>query len=274
MLKELFESIVSQAHKSVLPEQPQLFEPLVAPDFREVCFVHGGELQFKTLPLPPRSHTASSAADLVAIVAAFGSPPEPSGDDRPINESKEISTVRNLSTATLFVGNEFVVAILDAARRERVRLELTRSVHFKTLEQLPRSFSQKDAIAFLRRSFSGTGLDKYVTNLRQVVFERQQVGAGVSQRNTESMGRSVEAKVTGTQDLPEFLRGEISVYDPAVFNAPWSVEVGVDPRLTDEQFDFWMPPDALSLGLLSAQLQLVEYLREHLPGATVVRGNE
>jgi hypothetical protein len=174
----------------------------------------------------------------------------------------------------IFVGDSHVLAFLDEERLNRVTLPLLLSQHFMLLKSLPKSLNQKDSIAFLRRGFAGTGLENYVNLLRQVVFERQQVAAGVSQRNQESMGRSIETRVSGTADLPEFLRGEISVYDESVFSAHWSVELGCDPRLSEELFDFWLPPDALSLGLLSAQLQLCAYLRDALPGATVVRGTE
>lgn len=272
MLKEFFESVVNQAHKSVAPEQPTVFMPLTSNDGREVSYVYNGEIVSVTVPANPRDHVASSAADLVAMVAAFGEAFGCPPDSQEASDSKEASTVRRLSTATLFINPAGVTAIIDDARRETITLPLTRSGHFELLKSFPKSFNQRDAIALLRRGFAGTGLENYATNLRQVVFERQTVGAGVSQRNTESMGRSIEKKVTGTADLPEFLTGEMSVYSPAVFHSPWRFEVGCDPRLEDEMFDFWLPPDALALGLLRAELQLAEYLRDQLPGAVVVRG--
>lgn len=250
MLKELFESIVTQAHKSSEPEQPKVIDELTSSDGRRVAFVYKGEIVERDVAPDPRNHHALSAASLVRMVQTCAT------DDHPM----------------LFVSTAGIVAILDSERRERVTLELRTSDHFNTLKALPKAFGQRDAIAYLRRQLHGTGLENYADNLRQVVFERSQQSAGRSQRDQESMGKSIDAKVVGTQDLPEFLRGEIAIFDSSVFRAIEPITLGVDPRLQDELFDFWLPPNSLSDALHNGTSQLIDYLIEELPDATIVRG--
>lgn len=252
MLKELFESVVTLAHKSKDPEQPQIISELSSNDRRRIAFVYDGKITEKELAPDPRQHRATSAGDLVTLVQVCATAENP----------------------LIFVGPEDVVALVDAERRERISLKLTTSAHYQTLRTLPKPLGQREAINLLRRQLHGTGLENYADAFRQVVFERNQQAAGKVQRDNESMGRAIEARVTGTQDLPEFLRGDISVFDPSVYRAVVPICVGVDTRLTEELFDLWIPPNALDEALQAAVSQLVDYLSTELPESTVVRGVE
>jgi len=253
MLKELFESIVSQAHESTKPEQPVVFADLTNVSQRRVSYVYKGELHHETLPTPPRSHVTTSARDFVTLVERCREPD---------------------ASFLIFVESSKVTAILDVERLNTIELPLPLSQHYQTLQKMPAKLDQRKSIDFLRRTFHGTGLDSFATNIRNVVFERSQSAAGTTKREQESMGRSVESRVTGTADLPEMLRGHISVLLPSVFRTTTPIELGVDPLLTEELFEFWLPPDALTEWHNEAIGLLIDMLSTELPDATVVRGSE
>lgn len=251
MLKELFESIVSQAHESKDPEQPRVFDAITQSDQRRVAYVYKGELHEVVLQTPPRAHVATSARDFVELI-------ERCKTEEPL---------------ILFVEISRVTAILDDERLNTIELPLTLSQHFQLLQKMPAKLDQRKSIELLRRTFHGTGLDHFATNIRSVVFERSQSAAGTAKREQESMGRSVESRVTGTADLPEMLSGHISVFLPSVFRTTTAIELGVDPLLTEETFEFWLPPDALTEWHNEAIGQLIEMLSAELPDATIVRGS-
>jgi len=252
MLKELFESVVKQAHLSKEPPQPQIISEMSSSDGRRLVYVHDGVIADRELEPEPRRHKATSVADLVTLVKAFADASKP----------------------LIFVGINQIVAIIDDERRQRIFLTLTPSGQRLALELLPKSFDQRSAINFLRRQFHGTGLEIYADVLRQVVFDRSQQVSGNVQRNNESMGKVIEATVTGSQDLPEFMIGNIPVFDPSVFRVKATIQVGVDVRLTEELFDLWLAPDVLNEAHHFATSELIDYVQAELPECTVVRGVE
>lgn len=255
MLKELFESIVTQAHKSTEKEKPRIVPELSSEDRRRVAFVYQDEIQFHDVPAEARDHTATSSADFRDLVLEL----------------------IEVEPALIFIGSESVVAILNSTdRRDRVTLPLVFSDQFEALGRLPKSFTQRDAIAFLRRQMDGTGLEDYADSFRAVVFERQQQSAGKSQRDAESMGKSIESRVTGTQDIPDKIEGTVKVFAQELSSSinERPIEIGVDVRLSEELFDFWLPPNMLTTATQSALLSLKSLLAEEIPNALVVRGLE
>jgi hypothetical protein len=80
--------------------------------------------------------------------------------------------------------------------------------------------------------------------------------------------------VSGTKDLPELLHGRVLIFDPSVFRATDSLELGCDAKLLEEVFEFWLPPNALEEAISAGVTQLIEYLQKSIPNAVIVQGEE
>lgn len=108
------------------------------------------------------------------------------------------------------------LVIDDPTRRDRAELPLETTPQFKTLEGLRGAvLKQADLVRVLRVALagclpSGSSLLGLVRNLK---FRNDAAGVGNLQHGRESMGKSIEAEVLGTDALPEEVTLHVRVFD-------------------------------------------------------------
>lgn len=150
---------------------------------------HDGKLVEHKEGIPARSHGACDLESFASIVGDYG--------------KKEEATVwhrDNLITAVLDAG-------ADSYRDDRVTWSLSASEKFKALTgDAPRPRQHADFVRFLVQNLrdeinaSAPGL---LGTIRSLKFRTADEQAGDVKQGRESMGRSIEAEVTGATDLPE-----------------------------------------------------------------------
>lgn len=154
-----------------------------------VLIHHNGELSERKKGIPARVHSASNLESFAAIVVDYG--------------DKE--------DATVWHKDNLVVAVLNTGdasyRDDTVRWSLTASEKFKALTQdAPRPKSHAEFVRFLVQSLrdeldaSAPGLLGTIRNLK---FRSADEQTGDIKQGRESMGRSIEAEITGATELPE-----------------------------------------------------------------------
>lgn len=150
---------------------------------------HNGALIEQKEGVPARQHKASDIDSFAAIIGDFG--------------EKDNSTVWHLDNA--------VIGVLDARdesyRDDRVTWTLTASEKFLALtRQAPTPRTHPDFVRFLVQTLrdeldaAAPGL---LGTLRNLKFRTEDEQAGEVKQGRESMGRQIEAEVTGATDLPE-----------------------------------------------------------------------
>jgi hypothetical protein len=150
---------------------------------------HKGILSEHPTGIPARNHHASDLESLAAVVVDYG--------------DKENSIVWHN-------GNN-VVAVLDSAeksyRDDKVSWTLTESVKWaKLTRDAPTARTHADFVRFIVQNLrdeldaSAPGLLGIIRNLK---FKSADEQTGNIQQGRESMGRQIEAEITGAGDLPE-----------------------------------------------------------------------
>jgi hypothetical protein len=150
---------------------------------------HDGQLVEHKEAIPARGHNACDLESFAAIVGDYGKKDE----------------------ATVWHKDNTVVAVLDAGdasyRDDSVRWLLTASEKFKALTQdAPRPRAHAEFVRFLVQTLrdeldaSAPGLLGTIRNLK---FRSADEQTGDIKQGRESMGRSIEAEITGAAELPE-----------------------------------------------------------------------
>lgn len=257
MLKDLFQSIVDLSQAAKEPPQPKTFDPLCDPKRRRVAYTFDGQLHFETIGAPPigdRCDTIPDFCERVETVISNG-PQDGRGATIYVTEDGDN-------------GGAAVVAVIGYERLDRIRLHVPQNPLTAVLSSwafnAAKRMSQREAITFLRRDCEGTGFDQYADAIRNVIFDRSQQGRGAVARESESYGKSIEAKVSGVGDLPSKITGEVSYFDVGVLASPTRWEIGIDPLLQEELFEFWVPARIATLAEAEAFERLRTAIRDGL----------
>jgi len=172
------------------------------PDPRKKLLVQAGKHEEVAVPPPFRNHCVGSLADLIAYA-------------------------KRQPEAVVWHCPECVILILDDKdRRDRTKFELTFSSAWRTLQQLNDGFmplTQKDFVRLLRVQLAASPAT--VTIFRKLSFQMQINGAGEVQKSRESLGKSIEAEVQGTAELPEDLLVTVPIYETAGERQTYSVRL-------------------------------------------------
>lgn len=172
--------------------------------------------------------------------------------------------------------NSVELVIDDPTRRDRAALPLETTPQFKTLESLKgiTQLKQADLVRVLRVALAGclpqgNGLLGLVRNLK---FRNDAAGMGNLQHGRESMGKTIEAEVLGTDALPEEVTFHARVFDlPECRVArPVTCALEIDPHTQT----FRLTPLPLQLEeALEAELSEIEArIRGAVQGVPLYRG--
>lgn len=186
----------------------------------------GGTLHQIAVTPPLRGHTVNSVDDLIAAAAKW-----------------------NASPVVWINGQNIVLVTDDGDRRDRVTLPLVKSAAFSRLTALAKDpeLDQAELIRTLRVDLQGTiRRAELLAAVRHIKFRASSSGQSIVQHGNESMGKTIEAEVTGAGDIPETV-----VVECAVFSNPdereKSFTVGCDLEIVpaDSTFRFQPIPDEL-----------------------------
>lgn len=153
-----------------------------------------GAITALDLDAPLRDHRVDSFNDLVAMA-----------NDRAIAPNPQ-----------LFHGPSEVSLVLDQeSRREVITCPLRKTARFSMLEGMvtrPFSGTPSQVIRLIRFDLQGIGADALAASLSRVDFKRLAVDRISTRHGEDSLGRSVEAAVQNTTQIPETFIAELPVY--------------------------------------------------------------
>lgn len=237
MLAELFDRICSQA--ATAAGQAKKLEMIDIPgDPRRKLVTFGSDKELLALPAPVRKHTVESLEDLVRLVKTCGSQVQ----------------------AVIWHSADAVVAILDDAdRHDRITMDLHESEQMLALSS-NMLFDQARLIRFLRVTLSGTGAERFVPVFRRLDFHRSNSAASSVKHGDESLGRSIEAKVQGTEEIPEELTLAVPVYANMGLRKAEPIRLAVEIDVSNERFALTPLADQMQMARQNAQL----FVREKL----------
>ncbi|MHB8953527.1 MAG: hypothetical protein ACYC4U_11205 [Pirellulaceae bacterium] len=246
MLKEFVEAISGLAVKSKEPT-------IVRNDFdpRTAYLVHDGEMKEIEVPAPLLTFNVETFQSLFEAFAEFGG-----------------------ASGSVWHGRDSIVALVDNTdRREAAVLKLRHSDQFLSLKALPKSFSQRDLILFLKRNLAGAVDDTYIAIFSKIDFQKREEGTSKVAHGDESLGKSVHASVTGSSDIPKFITATVLVYSNPDVRVPVTIRMSVDIDIQRCMIDLTPLPDEIENAILAAQGEIGERLRSEAPeNATVFYG--
>lgn len=221
MLKDALEYLAKRFHdgnKATLLSIPG--------DGRKAYVDQAGTVTPYDVPPSPRSHTVDSVEDLIAAAGLWD------------------------NGAVVWINADKVVLVIDDAdRRDTVTLPLVKSHQFQTLVRMSNTpqMDQQQLIRLLRIDLPGAlSRAELLTTIRQIKFRQSSSGESNVQHGSESLGRSIEAQVTGANDIPEQVAVSCNVYQnpgEREFTATVMCDLEIVP--TEQKFRFRPLPDEL-----------------------------
>lgn len=176
-------------------------------------------------------------------------------------------------TTTVWCSRECVEVVLDSDDRlERIRLPLFLSDQMKAVLKLPRSFSQKDLVLFLKRDMAGAIDPEEIAPFRQLDFTRGERAGGVVKHGEESLGRSVHAAVDQASEIPEFMVVNVRLYANLDIVFRVNIQLSVDIDLQRGVIDLTPLPDEIVYAFEAAENHVFTAVSDQLGDATVFRG--
>lgn len=250
MLAEAIAKIVGlgQAAKQV--------EFVTHPGLPQSVFVrHGDEFQEKTVPPPLRQHTLGGFGDLVAALSDPAIAPAPE----------------------VYISASFVVALLDRGdRRGRVTVALEQSQRLAEcmeLESVPRKFSPRDAVKFLRMELHGSNLGTVIQALSRIDFKRQVGALSDVAHGRETLGRSVEAAVQQADAVPQEFHAYVPVWvTPGFSDYLQVIEFGLFLDMEAGQVEIRVLSDETTRAIGAALATAAADIRKALPSVPVFVG--
>jgi len=211
--------------------------------------VQSGKYTLIDVPPPQRAHQLLTLADLMVLA----------------NRYKDGSI--------WYLMNKIVLLLDDNDRREFVVMPLELSTPWKLLMKLQEHgpLTQKDTIRLLKQ----LGLNAAVIAVfRKLDFESRIRSSGQVDKGRETMGKSIEAQVQGTAELPEEVCVSVPIYITPGERQTYTVRLTVDydvaqspPRILIEP-----EPDVLEEIVEQHMADIRERLEEELPGYQIYHG--
>lgn len=248
MLKEALESLAATFKKST--EARKLDLP---GDGRKVYVDQGGTLTVHDVPPACRGHKVDSVDDLIAAATKWNSQP------------------------VVWISGESVVLLPDDTdRRDRVTLPLVKSHQFTRLIQLSAKpeLSQTDLIRLLRIDLAGAaGRAELLGTVRSIKWRTAAAGNANIQHGNESMGKSIEAEVSGAGAIPE----QVLVNGPVYRNygerdESFGVMCDLEIVPADQVFRFKPLPDEIERVTEAALEGIRERIATNLQGVSIFYG--
>jgi hypothetical protein len=169
----------------------------------------------------------------------------------------------------VYVSETEVQAVISecGSRIDRLHLPLTRTSVWDVCESLTRGkrFNQAELLQLLRIDLYGLVDAALVGRFRVLDWQRADGMKATQNRVQESLGRSVEARVQGTEELPECITVPVQVWLelPAIVRP---MPIFIDPEPLQNTFRVSVPIKAIDEAETTAVAELVLLLRETLNG--------
>lgn len=226
--------------------------PNQRPDVRTYLVAENGAWSDLTvsLPDPPLAVQVTSAESLIAGLEEY---------------QEAVCKGGNGKRTVCFVSPTSVVAVLRECedRLDRLTLRLTKTpalLKLSALRHPGQRMSQAELLTLLRIELFGL-VDAAVIGKYRVLDWSQTSGVRAEKtQRTETLGRSVEARVQAVDDLPEFLPIVVQVWE----ETPWitrTIQMFIDPEPMQGTFRVAVPAQALDVAVSSAVDELVSWLR-------------
>lgn len=248
MLKDLFEAIgkmAVRAHEAKV---------IVLPGAERDAFVQlpSGELHPVELPPPLTQAEVYDVASIKEAIEAF---------------------VEDTEHAVLWYDSSRITLQFDRVDcREYVRFPLEYTQQFRTLMKLPRSFDQRTLLYFLKVELAGLVDPATIAIFRTLDFTRAEEQKGKLSHQDESLGRSVQAGVRATSDIPEFLTLSVPIFAHPDFPFSIPVRISVDVNIAANQIQLTALPDTLSNAMDQALDLVGKVLTDECEVSHVLRG--
>lgn len=220
----------------------------IAGELDDVLFIKepGKELRQMTLPPKRRNACLATLSDLISLVQQFS----------------------KTSAPEFYIYSSKIKAYLDAERKDCVTMPFVQTARLNSLLKLRggRKFTQKELLKFLRTELGGTGIDYVVNAFSKLDVTRYTGHRTEITTKTESLGRSVEAKVQGASELPDSFNVLASFYNNgAVTSEPKSVGVYVTIDMTVDAIELTLDEDDLNRSITSV-FRDIQYAIVNDPG--------
>lgn len=167
-------------------------------DPRTVLVKHGKSMTERAVAVPIRSHKVLSVEDAIAV-------------------AKQAAQPGHANSPEVWHSPNKIVVVLDAAdRRDTATMAFECSTQYAKLCELETRgpLDQKKLISLLRVDFAGCiDLPGLLTSVRKIKFRASTSGESNVQHGNESLGKSVEAEVSGVDAaFPEEVVVKVPVY--------------------------------------------------------------
>ena len=216
----------------------------------KLAIVAGGTVSYRDLPPENRSHRVATLDDLTHAVDSFSA-----GTD----------------IASVWHCAEGIIAVLDADRRDCANMELRYSAAYRTLQGI-KPMKQADVVRLLRHDLSGSVDPSLVPTFRAIDFKRRNDGSSEVHHGRESLGKQVEAIVTGRSEIPEEITVNLRVYANVDLPMRYPVVCTVEIDPVQETFSIRPLPDELTTVVQQAQAEIGDRLRKSLDKIPVFYG--
>jgi len=220
--------------------------PVGITDPRNEHFVIGGE--HKIIPIPPadRDHQVGSLQDLINYVVGVV-------DSQPV---------------IWHAVDGVCLVIDDADRRDRVTFPLTASEQAAAIKSVAGEPLKQAALIRLLRFQIGADpllIDKF----RRLDWSHSTEGRAEVRHGKESLGKDIEAKVQGVDELPEEIIVEIPLYTQQGERDEYAIRLGIDIDAVNQNFRVSPLPGELQSAIDSHQDSIRSRLGLELAGAEV-----
>lgn len=198
----------------------------------------------------------------------FTVPKEPKARSHELGDLDSLAALADEKSAIWHTGNSVVLVFDDSDNSDRLDHAVwklsTSEKWCAATTQAEKARSQKEFITFLAdnlRDEVNAAVPNFIAQLRQVKFRQDTSGHGTVQQGRESMGRSIEAEVTGTADFPETILLNLRRWGGLDFSGLVEFAFRIDP----EKATFALKPLADSVETVENEAQ--KWLGEQIEGA-------
>lgn len=158
---------------------------------------------------------------------------------------------QNTGKCVVYYDETSVVLVVDdAARRDFVTMPLQYSDLFENVLKLRREegITHKAFVRLLRHDLAGTGgADDLLPIIRRIEVKSSGNMTADRQHGRDSLGKSVDAVVQGTADIPEKVVLALPVYANDGMEFATEIPFSVDPQPDTATFRFNPLPDAVNI---------------------------
>ena len=249
MIKDALEFIREKFAKA---EGAKLLQ--VPGDGRTAFIDQGGTLVKHDVSPPLRAHNVKSVDDLIAAAQTW-----------------------NVKPVVWVNGSEVVLLPDDNDRRDRVTLKLVKSAAFSKLCALAAKpeVDQAELVRIIRVDLQGTiSRTELLTAIRSIKFRSLTSGQSTIQHGNESMGRTIEAEVTGAGNLPELVVVSCATFsNPGERDKTMTVACDLEIVPQEQTFRFQPIPDEIERVTDAALEDIRQRIEGELDGVSVFYGS-